>query len=200
MNYIKHQETIADNHKLHCRGNIQLIMHKDRTAAVVGNRDISEYTKQYIKKMPPRLLARDYIICTGLSSGVDYQMATAYLKAGGKVIGVLPTGLNQFKKKNLNKYIESGHLLLVSEYPNNASWTAKQAFERNHVIIDLSSKVFILQSTYSGGTWNDIEICRQKKKTTWFLAPVNEKTPQKGKEIVTQADYLAFGFKELPLL
>ncbi len=63
---------------------------------------------------------------------------------------------------------------MISEYPMNMPWFARNAMNRNRTIASLSEKVFIIESAMDGGTFTMGELCLKQNKPLYVLS-FNEK-------------------------
>src|SRR3989338_8399590 len=85
-------KTIYDPPKtLFVRGNFECVQ---PCLAVVGPRKASPYGKQITEILVPPLVANGFTIVSGLAFGIDAAAHEATLRAHGKTIAVLGSGIN----------------------------------------------------------------------------------------------------------
>ena len=94
-----------------------------------------------------------------MRGGSDMKAHYSALISKGPTIAVLPYGINHF---NINKIFrlypclksnfDPLNLLVISQFPPDTPFSVSAAMERNHLIIALSSALFITESNLTGGT------------------------------------------------
>lgn len=122
----------------------------DRGAvAIVGSRDPSEYGKKATTRIGMDLARAGITIVSGMARGVDSAAHRATLKAGGRTIAVLGSGIDViYPPENRNLYeeiIQKGAVLSpfpVGTKPERGNFPA-----RNRVISGLSLGVVVIQAT-----------------------------------------------------
>lgn len=126
--------------------------------SIVGSRDANEDSIKFARKISNFFTQKGFSIVSGFAKGVDEVSIKRSLNSNGSSIGVLPTGILNPPNKILNytDYIEQKNLLLVSPFFPEASWSSGLAMARNKYIYALSSKIFVVQAGYSGGTWSGV--------------------------------------------
>ena len=127
----------------------------DRLAiGVVGARYPSIYGLSMAEKLGRELSAREFTIVSGLARGIDSASHRGALKAGGRTIGVLGSGVDRIyppeNKELANQIIENG--ALVSEFPM-ATIPDKANFpKRNRIISGLSLGVVVVEAAQRSGS------------------------------------------------
>ena len=135
---------------LYYKGNLNLL--KDEAIGIVGSRQACEYA---IKATECLVQANcNKVIVSGLAKGID---ACAHENAL-KTIGILGCGIDYIYPRcnyDLIKKVEKNGLLL-SEYPGMSKPLGYHFPFRNRLIACLSSKVYVMQSTFASGTMTTI--------------------------------------------
>lgn len=138
---------------LYYSGNLDLIKNINRSVAIVGSRECSEYALTYTRLIAKELAEEGYTIISGLARGVD----TAALEAAlpyGKAVAVLGNGFRQYypsENWRLQQSIgESG--LLLSEYPPYVPPSAMQFPVRNRLIAAAGNITLITSAKAHSGT------------------------------------------------
>jgi DNA processing protein len=76
------------------------------------------------------------------------------LEAGGTTSFILPDGILQFKVKNATaEFLEDDNCLVLSEFPPNLPWIARNAMKRNRTILALTSAMILVEAAEDGGTF-----------------------------------------------
>ena len=139
--------------QLYCAGDISLL--KTKSVGVVGSRKNTVYGKN-VAMMIGRCIAESGLAVTsGLAMGIDAYSHEGALDAGGKVIGVLGSGIDRMgPARNLalmKRGLEGGGLV-VSEYPPDMP-AGKHTFpERNRIISGLSEAVVVVEADLDSGS------------------------------------------------
>ena len=121
--------------------------------AVVGTRRCTPYGAKMARDISYEIAAKGGIICTGLAEGVDSRAAEAALMAGGKVIGVLGTAINEvFPKFNVQLFDDvAAYGAIISEYPPGYPGSKLSFPRRNRIIAGLSLGVVVPEAPVRSG-------------------------------------------------
>lgn len=143
--------------------------------AMVGCRECSDYGKEVSIKFSYELAKCDITIISGMAKGIDSYSHIGCIKAGGKTIAVLGSGLDRiYPKENsllYNEILSTGGLIL-SEYvigtkPNKLNFPA-----RNRIISGLSKGVIVVEAKEKSGTLNTVDFALEQGKEI-FVVPGN---------------------------
>ncbi len=151
------------------RGNAGLL----RTPAVgiVGSRKASIKGVDAAQDCAWQLAKLGVTVVSGYANGIDLASHKAALDAGGATILVLAEGIERFRvKQEIRSAWDWERVLVVSEYPPDAAWTAKQAFQRNGTICDLSRAVIVAEAQRISGTMNTVRQCLKKEIPLFVVA------------------------------
>lgn len=123
--------------------------------AVVGKRDASERYLKIAKLFGGVLAQKGVTVLNGLAIGVDAYASEGAVEAKGRVIAVMPGGLDEiYPKSNLKlaeRIVENGGCL-ISEYPCGTRPQKYTFVQRDRIQAMLSNKVFIVDAEKDGGT------------------------------------------------
>ncbi|MCI0495001.1 DNA-processing protein DprA, partial [candidate division KSB1 bacterium] len=101
-----------------------------KSIAIVGSRDASDYGLRIARGFGSRLAERGYTIISGYAKGIDTEGHLGALEAGGRTILVLSTGLMHFKLRDAGfesiEYLKSQGGIISEFYPST-SWTVGAA-------------------------------------------------------------------------
>jgi len=154
--------TTATARELLTRGNAGLL----RTPAVgiVGSRKASIKGVDAAQDCAWQLAKMGVTVVSGYANGIDLASHKAALDAGGATILVLAEGIERFRvKRDIETSWDWERVLVVSEYPPDAAWTARQAFQRNGTICDLSQAIIVAEAQRISGTMNTVRQCLKKQ-------------------------------------
>ncbi len=121
--------------------------------AIVGTRLPTLYGQQVTESFSQELSRLGITIVSGLARGIDTAAHTATLKAGGRTIAVIGSGLDvpypRENKKLLDQIAEEG--VVVSEFPMGTKPDATNFPRRNRIISGLSLGTLVVESAEDGG-------------------------------------------------
>lgn len=120
---------------------------------LVGTRKAGAYGQDLAGRIAGELASCGAVIVTGLAQGIDSAAARSALKAGGKVVAVLGTGIDRvFPAGNealQDAVAASG--AVVTEFPPGTSATRYTFPRRNRVISGLSVGVTVVEAPAKSG-------------------------------------------------
>jgi DNA processing protein len=125
----------------------------EKAIAVVGARQSSAYGKLVAESLVKELVVHNLTIVSGLARGIDSISHQAALKAGGRTIAVLGSGLDIIyppeNKKLANRIAESG--AVISEFLLGTKPEATNFPQRNRVISGLCLGTVIVEAGPKSG-------------------------------------------------
>ncbi|MDR0818713.1 MAG: DNA-processing protein DprA [Oscillospiraceae bacterium] len=138
---------------LYVKGNIPDI-DKECTIGIVGTRKASQYGLTTAERLGYEVAECGGLIISGLAEGIDSAAARGALKASGRAVGVLGTGIDiVFPSQNERLFgdVESGGCL-ISEYPPGERATRYTFPARNRIISGLSLGVCVVEAPERSGS------------------------------------------------
>ena len=152
------------------KGNINLLNQK--SIAIIGNREYSEYGKQVTIKLAYQLSMKGITIISGGARGIDSFANIGAIKAGKPSIIVLGNGLNHIYPPE-NKYLEEKVLdnngLIVSEYFNDMRGNKTTFPYRNRIISGLSDGVVVVEAKERSGTFITVDYALEQGKDVYAI-------------------------------
>jgi len=126
----------------------------DRWAiGIVGTRNVSAYGREVAEGLSRDLVANRLTIASGLARGVDGVAHSAALKAGGRTVAVLGSGVDVIyppeHRRLAEQIAENG--AVISEYPLGTQPDAVNFPPRNRIISGLSLGVVVVEADDKSG-------------------------------------------------
>ena len=137
---------------LYVRGNLPNI-DEEAVVAIVGTRDCTAYGISAAENAGFRLAENGFVVVTGLARGVDSAATRGALRGGGRVIGVIGSGINVIyppENKMLFDDVASKGAIL-SEYPPGTSAIPGHFPARNRILSGLSLGVAVIEAPKKSG-------------------------------------------------
>ena len=130
---------------LYKRGNI--LFEDQRTVAIVGTRFPNPGSIEIAERMAARLANMGFVVVSGLASGIDTAAHKGALKAGGRTIAVLGSGLRMVYPYNnsqlANEICNNGAVL--SECHPSEVVSGQRLIQRNRITSGLSLGVILIE-------------------------------------------------------
>lgn len=158
--------------ELNFQGNLKLL--ECKTIGFCGSRAASLKGLETAEDCARQAAKLGWVIISGNATGIDLRAHYSALSSGGNTILVLPEGLDHFRiKKELRTVWDWSRVLVVSQFPNNASWQVYRAMTRNQLIVALSQAMIVIEAGEKGGTMN-AAISALNLKIPLYVAVYNE--------------------------
>ena len=156
--------------QLYCTGNIGLL--NGRSVGVVGARKNTVYGKNVALMIGRRLAESGLTVTSGLALGIDAYSHEGALEAGGKVIGVLGSGIDcmtpQRNRGLMMRGLENGGLV-VSEYPPGSEGHKGSFPERNRIISGLSEVLVVVEAGLNSGSLITAGLANEQGRTVYAV-------------------------------
>ena len=139
--------------QLYCAGDTSLL--KERSVAIVGSRKHTIYGKNVSLMIGQSLGERGITVTSGLALGVDAFSHIGALDGGGKVIGVLGSGIEvmgpQKNYKLMQRGLDAGGLV-ISEYEPTYPASAFTFPARNRIISGIADALIVVEAGMKSGS------------------------------------------------
>jgi len=137
---------------LYLRGNLPIV-DDEATVAIVGTRDCTPYGVTSAEGIGYRLAQHGVLVVTGLARGIDTAAARGAMRGGGRVIGVIGSGIDiVYPPENaalFDAVARSG--AIISEYPPGTPALRGHFPSRNRIISGLSLGVTVIEAPKKSG-------------------------------------------------
>lgn len=147
--------------------------------AIVGTRRVTPYGRQITEELSAFLAANGVTVVSGLARGVDAVAHTAALKAGGRSMAVLGSGVDRIYPPENRALAEQlmEHGALVSDYPVGTAPESSNFPPRNRIISGLSLAVVVTEAGETSGALITAEFAAEQGREV-FAVPGSILAPQ----------------------
>lgn len=131
----------------------KLLPEDDRSIAIVGTRGASMYGRLTAEKYAEEFCASGVTVVSGLARGIDQYAHAAALRANGRTIAVIASGLDEISPslsaQMARKIAEQG--VVISEYPFGVKAIPAYFPQRNRIISGMTAGTVVVESDQKGG-------------------------------------------------
>jgi DNA processing protein len=149
------------------------------SVAIVGTRRVTAYGRQITEELSAFLASNGITVISGLARGVDAIAHQTALKAGGRTIGVLGSGVDKIyppeHRALAEKMMERG--AIISDYAPGTPPDASNFPPRNRIISGLSLAVVVIEAGETSGALITAEFAAEQGREV-FAVPGSILAPQ----------------------
>lgn len=131
----------------------ELLPEDEIAVAVVGTRRITAYGRQVTDELASALARHQVTVVSGLARGTDAAAHQAALRAGGRTIAVLGSGVDRIyppeHRRLAEEIVESG--AIISDYPPGTPPESANFPPRNRIISGLSLATVVVEAGEKSG-------------------------------------------------
>ena len=147
--------------------------------AIVGTRRVTAYGRQITEELSAFLAANGITVISGLARGVDAVAHQTALKAGGRSIGVLGSGVDKIyppeHRGMAEQMMQRG--AIISDYAPGTPPDASNFPPRNRIISGLSLAVVVIEAGETSGALITAEFAAEQGREI-FAVPGSILAPQ----------------------
>jgi DNA processing protein len=147
--------------------------------AVVGSRDASPYARHMTTLLSEGLASRGITVVSGLARGVDAVAHDAALRAGGRSVAVLGSGIDVvYPSEHHRLHMRIARTgAVVSEYPMGAQPDAENFPARNRIISGLALGTVVVEATERSGSLITAQCAAEQGREVFAVpGPVGART------------------------
>lgn len=132
------------------KGDIGIIADERKCVAIIGSRDVNEYSKQATEELATSASQEGLIVVSGLSKGIG-EIA---IRNADKPVAVLGNGFDKPYPADCSKLYEevANKGLLISEYPPEVQAESKHFPYRNRIIAGIAKAIIVPKARKHSGT------------------------------------------------
>ena len=147
--------------------------------SIVGTRRVTPYGRQITEELSSFLAANGMTVISGLARGVDAIAHQVALKAGGRTIGILGSGVDRIyppeHRALAEQMMERG--AIISDYAPGTPPDASNFPPRNRIIAGLSLAVVVIEAGQTSGALITAEFAAEQGREV-FAVPGSILAPQ----------------------
>jgi DNA processing protein len=147
--------------------------------SIVGTRRPTNYGKTYAEKFAFDLASQNITVVSGMARGIDSTAHRGALKAGGRTIAIIGSGLDVIypseNRKLFQQIAENG--LVISEFELGTKPDAQNFPQRNRIIAGLTLGTVIIETNLNGGAMQTAAHALDQNREV-FAVPGNLGIPQ----------------------
>ncbi|MBO6244608.1 MAG: DNA-processing protein DprA [Clostridia bacterium] len=155
---------------LYAMGNIEIL--NNPSIAIVGCREATEYGKKAATYFSYNLAKQNVTIVSGLARGIDSYSHIGALKANGKTIAVIGSGLDIIYPKGneqlAKKIVEQGGTI-ISEYPLGTRPQKEHFPARNRIISGISQATLVIEAKEKSGSLITADFAMEQGKDVYSV-------------------------------
>ena len=157
----------------------EIIPEDHYAVAIVGTRQITSYGRQITEDLASFLAGQGVTVVSGLARGVDAVAHSAALRAGGRTLAVLGSGVDKiYPPEHLQmaeKMMKQG--AVISDYALGTPPDASNFPPRNRIISGLSMATVVIEAGETSGALITAEFAAEQGREV-FAVPGNILAPQ----------------------
>jgi len=157
------------------------------SVAIVGTRSPTTYGRLITERLATDLALRGLTIVSGFARGVDTLAHSAAIRAGGRTIAVLGTGLDVvYPPENVRLARQiCEHGALVTEYPLGTGPDAPNFPRRNRIICGMSLGTVVVEAGVKSGALITAELALEQNREVFAVpGPVNSPKSQGTNQLI----------------
>lgn len=141
------------------------------SVGVIGMRDCTDYGRVATEILSYEMASRGALVISGMARGIDSIAAVSALRAGGKTVAVLGSGIDIVyppENDELMKAIwENG--LIITEYPPSCPPYPQNFPKRNRIISGLSKGLLVIEAGRKSGTFSTVQYAKNYGREIFAL-------------------------------
>lgn len=155
-------------------GNTKLLNHQ-KTIAIVGSRNCSEYGRKYARIFAKELAKHDICVISGLAKGIDAAAHYGAATEKGSTIAVLGGGLkNIYPAENtwlFNQILQDGGCI-ITEYADEEETKMSNFPIRNRIISAIADAILVVEAEKKSGSKITARYAKEQGKKVYCI-PIN---------------------------
>jgi DNA processing protein len=163
-----------------------LLPEDDIAIAVVGTRNPSEYGRRVAGEFADLLARSGFTVISGLAKGIDTTAHSEALKAGGRTVAVIGSGVDVIYPHENNRLAEkiTRHGAVISEFEMGAAPDAVNFPRRNRIISGMSLGTLVVETGVEGGAMITAKTALEQNREVFAVPGPLRKDRQSGTHLL----------------
>ncbi len=144
------------------------LLNSNKIVAMVGSRQMSEYGKEVVESLVPKMVKKGMVLASGMAFGVDAEVHSACIESGGKTIAVLASGPDLATPRGnawlYEKILKSGGLVLSEKSFGVKPVSRNDFLARNRILALISKGVVVVEGGERSGCKNTAKVAVEMGK------------------------------------
>ncbi len=173
--------------KLYYLGDVNIL--RGPVTAVIGKRDTK--LRKIANQFGELVVANGNTLLNGFALGCDSFAIQGALSSGGKVIAVLPCGINSIypaRNSLLARDIVSSGGCIISQFEPNYQVTKHSFIERDRLLAILAYNLLVVDSEVNGGTMHTVKFAKKYGKNIGCYTDSEGRTPAGNQYMLDKMD------------
>lgn len=184
---------------LYIKGNKSIL--NEFSLAIIGCREHTKYGEMVAKNMSYQISKNNIVTISGLARGIDSIAHKETLRAKGKTIAVIGSGVDNIypeENKELAKEIIKNGGTIISEYVIGTKPQKMNFPARNRIISGMSNGVVVIEAKKKSGTMITVDFALEQGKEV-FAVPGNilSKNSEGTNELIKQGAKLVTNVEDI---
>ena len=184
---------------LYIKGNKKIL--NENCISIIGCREYSTYGEKCTKYFSYNLAKEGKVIVSGLARGIDSFAHKGAIKAKGKTIAVIGSGLNIiYPSENIelaNEIIRTGGAI-ITEYPIGIKPLKLNFPARNRIISGISDRLLVIEAKKQSGTLITVDFALEQGKDIYVVpGNINSMNSVGTNELIKQGARLVTNYMEV---
>ena len=146
------------------------IYKKNFLISIVGTRNSSIPGFQFAEYLAKELIIRNFIIISGLATGIDSAAHRAALNENRQTIAIIGSGLSQcYPNKQLARDMVEKNGLIISEFPFSEEPKIYNFPRRNRIIAGFSAATIVVEAGLKSGSKNTANHANKYGRTVFAV-------------------------------
>lgn len=168
---------------LYVRGDVSLLNDTGYAVAIVGSRNASQYGVRMAARLATEATYAGSPVVSGLARGIDTAAHEATLRAGGRTIAVIGSGLGRiYPPENvpLAMAISQNRGAVISEFPIGYQPDRRSFPMRNRIISGLSRGTIVVEAGQKSGSLITAAQAMEQNRTVFAVPGMADSLMSKG--------------------
>lgn len=158
---------------------------------MVGTRQPSHYGRSQAERFTSQLSRLGFTVVSGLARGIDSVCHRSALKAGGRTLAVLGSGLDHiYPEENRDLVVEiAENGAVISEFPMDTGPSRENFPRRNRIIAGISLGVLVVEAPHRSGSLITARIANELGREVFAIpGRIDQRNAEGGNHLIQRGE------------